>query len=149
MHKVKKGVLLLVICMTVLLAACGTNASKGTSSPATTKTEGKVYNVALGEVFHYHRTNSVTNITSKIALTLTNNEIVDYIREDNKDEGDFVKILLQVENVGDNNSADAVARNNFTVYDANGKEISVLGFWLNDIEDEFKGSELRPGGKNE
>jgi hypothetical protein len=142
--------LLFGLCMLVVLAACSSNEAKVTSGPATTETEGKVYESALGEVFHYYRTNSVTNITSKIAITVTDPEVVDFVGDDtNKERFDFVKVFMQVHNVGDTNSGDAVGANNFTVYDANGKEISSLYYVTEATEGIFKGTELRPDGKNE
>ena len=137
--------------MILILTACGSGSKNNAGGPATTETEGKVYNVNFGDNFHYYRTNFVTNITSKISIKLTDPQVLDAITENSEDieSSDFVKLFIQVENVGDGNSADAIGINNFTVYDVNGKDISTFYYWEDKPTDEFEGYELRPGGKNE
>lgn len=139
------------ISVMLLLTACGSNSSGTESKPATKDTQGKVFEHKFGEVFYYHRTNSLTNVTSKVAITLSDYELVKEKSTDDysKNDADYIKVYVQVENVGNENSTEwAILFSSFKSYDENGKEIS--GFTKNtNMEGEFKPSELRPGGKNE
>lgn len=151
----KRKMIILFCGVILLLSACSSNSTSGNpTEPATHSTEGKVYNVELGEEFLYHRMGAVNKSTTKLEITLSDYEIVkeksadDSLRED----VDYLKLYALVENVGDENSHDmAIHEYSFNIYDANGKEISVSTLTTQRItpEDEFKPAELRPGGKNE
>jgi len=128
--------------------------SSSASGPATHETEGKVYDVALGETFLYHRQGAMNNVINKVEITLTDYEVIKEKAPDDTlaDRVDYLKLNTKVENVGDETSHDMVIyTGSFDVFDANGKEISVttLTTQIIEPEDEFDAVELRPGGKNE
>lgn len=69
-----------------------------------------------------------------------------------KDDTDYIKVFLQVENVGGQNSSDTVIGfSSFKAYNSNGVEITkTIDFSHVDIryvDGEFKEAELRSNGK--
>jgi len=152
----KKLTIFLCLCALLALTACGSNSSNAggapSGEPASNSTKGKIYDHKFGEPFYYNRTNTVTQATSKVALTISDFEIVkDRALDDSSDDNyDYIKVLVNAENIGDEISTDMAIRiSTFQVYDANGKDISELVIIFNYLDGEFEPAELRPGGKNE
>lgn len=144
--------MMIILCLSVILLLTACSSSGTASEPATHSTKGKVYNQEFGEKFHYYRMNVITKATSKVAITLSDYEIVKEKSADDiyKDKVDYIKVYVRVENVGKENSTDMAIRSSaFNSYDTNGKDISAIAIDLNYQEGEFEPVELRPGGKNE
>ncbi|MNJ64858.1 hypothetical protein D3C77_608410 [compost metagenome] len=125
--------LLTILCLlgVVVLTACGTNSSnskvesepaaqgnKQTKAPSSEQSnepssgqdeEQKVFEQNFGEPFYYETT-TMNKGTSQVMITLTDPEIVNERHDEDrlKDDTDYIKVFLQVENVGDQNSSDAV-----------------------------------------
>lgn len=167
--------MLTILCLLgmIALTACGTNSSnsnEGSEEPVAqaneqTRTPGseqnneqsndqseeqKVFEQNFGEPFHYEIG------SSKVMITLADPEIVkERHGEDRlKDETDYIKVFVQVENVGDDNSSDnVIGSGSFKAYNSNGveisKQIAFAHFDIRYVEGEFEAAELRPNGKNE
>lgn len=164
----KKGLALIALLAMAVLTACGSNIgnteeaavpagqadTQKEASSGEQEEEQKIFNLNFGEPFYYERNEMIG--TSKVMMTITEHGIVNerYAEDSSKDRLDYLKVYVQVENVGEENSSeDVIDNNSFQAFDANGVEVTgTRGCTMFDIcyvDDEFEGKELRPNGKNE
>ncbi|WEK54616.1 MAG: hypothetical protein P0Y55_00625 [Candidatus Cohnella colombiensis] len=160
----KKLLTILCVLGVAALTACGTNSSKTNveSEPATPSSkqssdqsdEQKVFEQNFGEPFYFE--SKTMNGTYKVMITLTDHEIVNerHAEDRLKDDTDYIKVFLRVENVGDgNSSSNVIDFGSFKAYNSNGvditKEIGFSSFDIRYVDGEFKQADLRPNGKNE